>query len=712
MSRFARLTGLIDLDGSIDNPELLEAAVLRRMFRFGALALTVVTGIFLADHALEHHPKALIADCGLLAIVALCAIYAKRTKQARRALDLMHTGFFVILLYHAYLQGLVNTAAYWWLSVLPFAAITTGAFHLGIAQFLVFAAVGVSAAQASLGGFYAREPHEHNYAHVALGSILATAYAFFFVLLAFRWRQQLQRALAEARAAAIEAAEAKARFLANVSHEIRTPLSAVIGAAELLRTGPVSDAQRAQLLALQSQSANALLALVNDVLDWSKIDVGKLVLESRPLYLRSLVFESNELFAVPAFDKGIELTSSCDQNVPRTVLGDATRILQIVNNLVSNAVKFTSRGGVHLHLSVGQKAAGRPLRQEMRIEVADTGIGIEPQKLDSLFSAFVQGDETVTRKFGGSGLGLAISQELARLMGGRIEVTSALGKGSTFTLIVPMEIIGDCPPAPKEGPSRHDVILASSSPGLLRHVTSLLRELQVDPTVLPQLPSDEQLCGCHLLLVDAPLLNGITVRALIDQHSPNERRIVVITPLTRDAVVGSLPGAMLLYKPVRRSSLRALLSASEGRHPEPAEPVLSGKGAVALRAGLRVLVAEDNPVNQVIVQAMLAEIGTTSHVVDNGRDALDLLKHEDFDLVLMDVQMPVMDGVTAVVELRAWEMAVGRRRVPVVAMTASPEAGDGQTYRAAGMDDLLGKPFGMPQLRRLLAMYGMKAVAS
>jgi signal transduction histidine kinase len=706
------LTGQGVVNASIADPALLETAVYRRMLRFGACALIVVATIQIVDHELEHLPKALRADVFLLVGVAACVVLAELTHQYKQALNVMHGVLFGIVLVHAFLQGLVNTAAYWWLGVLPFVTVMTGTLWLAVLELLVFVAIGLSGAQSPFGGYYAVEPFEHKELHVALASIVGTVYSFLFVLQAYRWREQLHAALEDAREVAIEAAGAKARFLANMSHEIRTPLNGVIGATELLRTQTLNETQKAQLLSLQAQSAKALLALVNDVLDWSKLDVGKVLLEKGQVFLRGLVFESNELFAVAAFDKGIELTSSCDVQVPQHVLGDPTRLRQIVNNLVSNAVKFTNRGGVHIHLSVDAAEGSleevpreRPMRV-IRVEVTDTGVGIEPEKIGTLFRAFVQGDETITRQFGGTGLGLAISQELAKLMGGYIEVASTLGQGSTFALIVPLEAVGE-QPGSDTVPMPRGIVLAAASLGLQRHMTSLLHELGAEPIVVSELPRAQQLVGCRLLLVDAPLLAGLAVRSWIDRHSLNECRIVVMTPLSGDAVVGSLSDAMVLYKPVRRSSLRALLNAAAPEGAEPFAPRKPDAAAVLqARKGLRVLIAEDNSVNQVIVQAMLAELGATCRIVGNGRDSLDALRKEAFDLVLMDIRMPVTDGISATIELRGREVALGLSRIPVIAMTANSETDEGRACRAAGMDDFLTKPFGMQQLRRLLSTYG------
>jgi CheY-like chemotaxis protein/nitrogen-specific signal transduction histidine kinase len=521
------------------------------------------------------------------------------------------------------------------------------------------------------------------------------------IIVTMRSRVRVARALETARRAAAEASDMKARFLANMSHEIRTPLTGIIGAAEVLDSKALSDAQRAQLLSMQRQSGKTLLALVNDVLDFAKLDAGKVRLEVQPVFLRGIVFESNELYSMQAFAKGIEISSSCNPDVPQSFLGDPLRLRQVVNNLVSNAVKFTDRGGVHIHLSIEPRDAhpseDLPSRRWIRIEVVDSGPGIADQQQRGLFNAFVQADLSVTRRFGGTGLGLSIAQELCGLMGGRIEVRSVLGEGSRFSAILPLTQNSDEVPF-SAAPHRADVLLATQNSGLERHLKTLLHELSVDPVIVSRLPTQDDLAACSLLLVDAPLLKSTNVRDWMTEQS-KERTVAVLTPLGADAVVGLPPSGRLLYKPVRRKSLEALFvsdrlsqSADEGFTESATKPFV----------GLHVLIADDNPVNQVVVQAMLAELGTTTVVASNGREAVECVAGEPFDVILMDVNMPEMDGLSATRELRALEANAGAQRLRILATSATVEASELDACLAAGMDACLAKPFGLADLRRAL----------
>jgi CheY-like chemotaxis protein len=489
-----------------------------------------------------------------------------------------------------------------------------------------------------------------------------------------------------------------------MSHEVRTPLNGIIGTSELLDSPRLSDEQRVQLLGLQRQSARTLLALVNDVLDFAKLDAGKLALERQPVALRELVFESNELFSVAAFAKGIELSSSCSPDVPEHWLGDPTRLRQIVNNLVGNAVKFTATGGVHIHLSLEAIDPRDPAPaagwQTVRIEVSDSGPGIDEAQRATLFTAFTQADASITRRFGGTGLGLSIAQELAQLMDGRIEVASTPGQGSRFSLCVPLQMAAR--PEPRPLPSRRaDIVLACASDGLARHIGALLAELRIDPVSRRSLPTEADLQACTLLLVDAPLLQATEPRGWLRQQAEAGRQVIILTPLSDDAVVGAPASALLLYKPVRRKSLQAALATllpPTDAPPRPAEP----SADAPVRRPLQVLVADDNPVNQVVVEAMLAELGAHCAMVSNGEEALARARREPFDLLLMDLQMPRLDGRSATQRLREHEARHGLRRLPVIAMTAHPESAEGVACTAAGMDGFLTKPFGLAQLRRCL----------
>ena len=686
---------------ALPSPQDLEDAAQRPLFItlsvFAAVVLSLYGLLFLLQGV-----RLLAMMAGLVVlVVAACAVAAWRSGRVTAPLRALAVTLFLSLGLVTLQQGPSLPAAGWWLSVLPFILAGAGLYHLAIGAVLGFVTIVLVA---SLGGALPFLPVEpaipawRRYAAVFGSELLALV----LIIVAMRSRARVAAALEAARAAAAEAAAVKTRFLANMSHEIRTPLTGIIGAAEVMDSPGLSDAQRHQLLALQRQSAHTLLALVNDVLDFGKLEAGQMRLERRPLDPRAIVFEANELFSMQAFAKGVELSSSCNPDVPQTVFGDALRLRQIVDNLVSNAVKFTDKGGVHVHLSVDAPAPGEPVdRRTLRIEVVDSGVGIAPDRLPRLFDAFVQADDTVTRRFGGTGLGLSIAQELARLMGGRIEVRSTPGQGSCFALVLALPVAAGpaqaLPPAP-----RQDVVLACANRGLERHLKSMLHELHIDPVAVTHLPDEAELAACRLLLLDAPLLARPDARQWLARQAAAGRRVAVLAPLGADAVLGAPQDALLLYKPVRREALAAVLATTVDSVPAASPsppPAPAAQGRL-----LHVLVAEDNPVNQVVVQAMLAELGATSVVAADGQQALDCLRDEPFDLVLMDVHMPRMDGLTATRALRAAEQRGAAGRAVVLAMTATAEAEEGQACLDAGMDGFLAKPFGLAQLREALAL--------
>jgi signal transduction histidine kinase/CheY-like chemotaxis protein len=601
---------------------------------------------------------------------------------------------FAWLTWNTLKQGTGLAAAAWWLSVVPFILAGAGMHYLAIASVLSFVATVVllysQPGWLPLPAVAPIEPWRRLFA--VIGSELL---ALSLIIVAMRSRARVAQALEAARRTASEAAELKARFLANMSHEIRTPLTGIIGAAEVLDARGVSDAQRARLLSMQRQSAQTLLALVNDVLDFAKLEAGKVRLELQPVSLRGIVFESIELYSMQAFAKKIEISSSCNPDVPQHFLGDPLRLRQVVNNLVSNAVKFTQRGGVHVHLSVDpdDTPAGSSGKRWIRIEVVDSGSGIPAHQQRDLFGAFVQADSSVTRRFGGTGLGLSIAQELCRLMEGRIEVRSVVGEGSRFSVLVPLA--QRSPNVTLRVPShRADLLLATSNSGLQRHLKTLLNELEIDPIVLDRLPDRDDLGRCSILLVDAPLLAEISdVGGWMSAYAGNDRRIAVLTPLGGEGLLGSGADAHVLYKPVGRRSLETFLAPDHATrstlHPvteEPARPL----------AGLRVLVAEDNAVNQVVLQAMLAELGATCVIASNGKEALACTASESFDVVLMDVNMPELDGLSVARALRAREAGVPT--VKILATTATTDRDALEACIAAGMDAWLSKPFDLTDL--------------
>ena len=688
------------------SPAELEHVVQRRLFFAFAAFVLLICAVYAFVQAFEGQFTGLAGLSAAVGAAALAvgsmAVALKRDAYAwpLRILSTYIVGWLTCL---ALRQGSTLPSAGWWLSVIPFILGGAGLDYLAIAvvaDFLVLVTWLFFGPQAPPFGLTVDPVDEkwRRFVAVAGSELLALG----LILVSMRSRAQVARALEHARQMAQSAADLKARFLANMSHEIRTPLTGIIGVAEMLGSPGISATQRAQLIGLQEHSARTLLSLVNDVLDFAKLEAGKVVIEQQPVSLRDIVIEVNELFSIQAFGKGIELSSSCNPDVPHSFVGDAARIRQIVSNLVSNAVKFTSRGGVHIHLAIDppndREAREKSGKRGARIEVVDSGVGISEAQLRTLFNPFVQADAGVTRQFGGTGLGLSISSELARLMGGRIEVRSAVGQGSSFGLALPLRVDLDREP-PLHPQRRVDVLVCTANRGLERHLKCLLHELRVEPVYLAGLPSADDLRDCRILFVDSPLLPTGKSTEWIAAEASNGRLVVILTPLGADAVIGLPHGALLVYKPVRKSALENILM-SPG--------AVDGAGSVRVataarsRAALHVLVAEDNAVNQIVVQAMLAELGATSAVANNGEEALAYLSSERFDLVLMDVNMPVLDGLAATRSLRLREASTSDRRVPVIAMSATAEGEARNHCLAAGMDGYLTKPFSLASLRRTL----------
>ena len=708
MSKYSEMTRALFGPKAVRSHEDIDHATQRAVFLVMAVFLGIVAPVYAVAHGLAGRwDYVVLLTAAFLAAVG-CFIGAQVTKRYVWPLGIVSTVMAVALTYATLQQGPGIPAAGWWLSIFPFVLAAGGLHRLAIGMVLVFlGAVSYLHATAGLGSAAAASYEDvqttRRYVAVAGSELLALS----LIIVSMRSRKAVAKALEAARVEALEAASIKARFLANMSHEIRTPLTGIIGVADVLGSKDIPASQKAQLVELQRQSASTLLALVNDILDVTKLDARQVTIESRPLDLRQIVFEANELFSMQAFGKGIELSSSCSPNLPLSVFGDPVRLRQILNNLTGNAVKFTAQGGVHLHASIepvdtevaptaaADAAAGK---RWFTIEITDTGPGIAKAQQALLFRPFVQADETVARQYGGTGLGLSIAAELAKLMGGRIDLHSVLGEGTTFSVRLPLAL--ESPEAFLDAPKPHaDLLVAVGTRGLERHLKAVLHEMRMAPVLVHRLPSEAELAAAATVLVDAPLLKGIDAQAWISRQAAAGKRVAILTPLGVDAVAGSLQNASLVYKPVRRRALEmALLDA----------PNVAAVGQQALTEpggslqGLRVMVADDNPVNQVVVQAMLADLGLDSKVVGDGAEAVELAAAERFDVILMDVNMPRMTGLTAARVLRQRELSFGVERVTILAMPATTEGEDGPACAEAGMDGFLEKPFSLTQLKAAL----------
>jgi signal transduction histidine kinase/CheY-like chemotaxis protein len=646
---------------------------------------------------------------GLGAVAA--TVYARRSGNHRRALDGISLAIFIVIAGAALLQDGINSPALSWITVPLCIALVAGSTCIA-ATFAGVAAVEMALLAVHGPGSWASVSllAPPSFQQTALAVVMSTLSLGLIVGFSARWARGLQRALRVAREGAASAASAQARFVAHLSHEMRTPLQSLVGATDILRANHLVRSQREQLTAIQSQGVRSVLEMLNAVLDFSKLEAGKMTLGLAALDVRALVAEINEQFAVQAFSKGLELTSSFAPEVPTSLLGDATRIRQVVANLVSNAVKFTGRGGVHIHVSVEGRAAGAdPSTRRIGIEVQDTGIGLAPASLSTLFTPFHQADDTVASRYGGTGLGLSISKSLAELMGGQIEVVSSPGDGTTFTLSLPLQV-ADAPSRTTASPAAAAVVLvATRSIGLLRHLRSRLEELGMGVVASQDIPDAADLGqpSPDVALVDAALLrDGLTAGASpLAPLIAGGTRVVVVSPLIGEPTTEAAADARHVYMPVSRSALATLLGEPPGT--VASKGAADGWGAIAAATGGKpvVLLAEDDPVNQLVVASMLAACDFDVMTVADGQEGLAVLKRQRVALVLTDIRMPGMDGIAATRALRQWERATGSVRTPIIAMTGQYDADQTEACLAAGMDEVLLKPFRLDGLRRALQIH-------
>lgn len=513
-------------------------------------------------------------------------------------------------------------------------------------------------------------------------------------------RAQLEEALEEARAASAM----KSNFLANISHEIRTPLNGVIGMMDLLSETKLA-AEQAEYVSVARSSGEALMSVVNDVLDIAKIEAGRLELEHRDFDLHDVVEASCDMVAATAVSKGLELQSFVHDDVPAIVRGDRMRVSQILANLLSNAVKFTAQGEV----VVEARAAGEPGQTaEVRFEVRDTGIGIEPEGIAQLFEPFTQAEAGTTRTFGGTGLGLTIVRELARMMGGSVDVQSEPSQGSTFACTIPFEISEAEPHRPvakDELRGLHVLIVDDNAtnrrifeayaaswgmrPALARGGSSAMGKLE-------QGAERGDPFDVVLLDLNMPGQSGLDLaREITASPALARTRLILLTSSGQTVADDPTTGiSYVLSKPVRQSRLLDAIGSVMAGQMRPAEAA-DGDGRrprPAQTRGKRILVAEDQSVNWMLVERLLANRGHTAANAINGRQALEMLEAESYDLVLMDCQMPLLDGYATTRALRRHESDRSEPRTPVVAMTANAMEGDRDLCIAAGMDDYLAKP--------------------
>lgn len=531
-------------------------------------------------------------------------------------------------------------------------------------------------------------------------------------------RRESEEALTIAKLAAEDATKAKAEFLANMTHEIRTPMNGIIGMTEILGRSPLSETQRHYVETIHN-SGDVLLALINDILDFSKIEAGKLEIQPLPIDVRDIVERTVEQLAESAQQKGLHILTDYDPSVPTAVMGDPIRIRQIVTNLLSNAIKFTQSGEVIVSVTQEPTPSHQEIIPRITLAVTDTGSGISPEGQARLFQSFSQVDGSSTRVHGGTGLGLSICKQLSELMGGTIGVESAIGEGSTFWVTLPLPMQAETTAPPQTNPlfGNLRICVAVSHPGTRRVLSRYFASWGISPRmadteaefleqVMTELATDERRV---IALVDETFADTTDTQLLqaLDSDSALESAKVLRlissirrTDVEQDPAFGQ---RAFVTKPLRYHALHQALTNLLADKPlelqsteaAPATPILSG----------HILLGEDNPVNQEIALVMLETMGCTATVAQNGREVLTCAKTTSFDLILMDCQMPEMDGFEATRLIREWEQAESRTPVPIIALTAHATPDDREQCLAAGMNDYLAKPYTMERLQAMLTSW-------
>ncbi len=560
--------------------------------------------------------------------------------------------------------------------------------------------------------------HDAIYRKAALTRHDGSVYGLLGIIIDITERKQIEAAMLVAKEAAEAASQAKSDFLANMSHEIRTPMNGIIGMTELALDTALTEEQR-EYLGIVKSSAESLLTIINDILDFSKIEAGKLLVEEISYDLHRVVSETLKTMALRAYEKNIELILEVMPDVPIHVLGDPSRLRQVLINLIGNAIKFTTIGEIALRAELGTGSDGR---QTVRFAVRDTGVGIAPEKQQAIFDAFTQEDTSTTRRYGGTGLGLSISRRLVELMNGRLWLESEPGIGSTFYFELELKLDGQ----PPEASTSHidlrgkQIMVVDDNDTNRRILSGMLAHWEISATLassgkaaLEILRDRPAAFDCILLDAHMPEMDGYELAVNIRSGLKITAPMIMLSSgaMRGDGQRCQEAGISGFFsKPISSEELLAALCRVfdiVGRDKSvPTNQLVTRHALRELQRTLDVLLVEDHLVNQKLAISLLEKWGHRVTLANHGQEALDILASRDVDLILMDMQMPVMGGVAATLEIRAREERDGRRRTPIIAMTAAAMQSDKEACIAAGMDDYLAKPVRSKDLLEKLLAYG------